>query len=289
MDEEPSGPHLFSVDVEEYYHAHVFERVAPPASWDTLPSRVEASTETLLALLERHRTTATFFIVGCVAQHAPGLVRRIAGAGHEVASHSWSHPRVNRLSRAAFVEEARRSKSVLEDITGQVVNGFRAPSFSILPGTEWAFDVLLEEGYRYDSSLFPIRRPGYGYPGAAPGPHELRRPAGVLREFPMATLSWFGLRLPAAGGGWLRHFPLELTRSALRQHARAGEPAMVYTHPWEVDPEQPRLPLAPLDRWRHYGGLARTLPRLERLLSEFRFVSVERWLDGEGRGGGTRS
>jgi polysaccharide deacetylase family protein (PEP-CTERM system associated) len=281
MREGPDSTHLFSVDVEEYYHAHVFERVAPPSTWPGRPSRVEVSTDAILDLLQRHRAVATFFVLGAVAERCPGLVRRIAAAGHEIASHSWSHPRVNRLTPEAFREELRRSKEVLENTAGRAVTGFRAPSFSILPGTEWAFDVLLEEGYRYDSSLFPIRRPGYGYPAAPSGPHDIRRPSGVLHEFPMATLTRFGVRFPAAGGGWLRHLPPGLIRAAIRQHGARGLPAMLYTHPWEVDPDQPRLPLGPIGRLRHYRGLQRTLPRLEGLLAEFRFTSVERWLQGE--------
>ncbi|HYL29765.1 MAG TPA: DUF3473 domain-containing protein, partial [Gemmatimonadales bacterium] len=158
----------------------------------------------------------------------------------------------------------------------QPVFGFRAPSFSIVPGTEWAFDVLLEEGYRYDSSIFPIRRPDYGYPGAPADAYLIRRPAGTLLEIPLATTAVAGLRLPAAGGGYLRHLPLALIQRALREHADRRAPAMFYIHPWEIDPDQPRLAAPLLTRIRHYRGLARTLPRLERLLAEFRFTSVAR-------------
>jgi len=161
-------------------------------------------------------------------------------------------------------------------VAGRPVTGFRAPSFSIVPGFEWAFDVLIEEGYRYDSSIFPIRRPGYGYPGAPTVPYEIRRPAGVLLELPMATAVIGGIRLPAAGGGYLRHLPYALTERAARQNGARGTSGMFYVHPWEIDEDQPRLPVSGLTHLRHYGGIPRTLPRLERLLSRFPFVSVER-------------
>ncbi|HEU4648222.1 MAG TPA: XrtA system polysaccharide deacetylase [Gemmatimonadales bacterium] len=268
--------HFFTVDVEEHFQVSVFDRVVDRADWERLPSRVEANVDVLLELLDRHGTVGTFFTLGWIADRKPALVRRIAAAGHEIASHGWWHRRVSTLTAAEFREEVRRSKQTLEDVAGQAVVGFRAPSFSIVPGVEWAFDVLLEEGYRYDSSLFPIRRPDYGYPAAITVPHQLERAAGPLLELPMATTVLAGLRVPAAGGGYLRQFPYRLIARAFREHAAVGLPAMFYIHPWEVDPNQPRLSVPALTRWRHYGGLARTLPRLERLLREFRFTSVAR-------------
>jgi polysaccharide deacetylase family protein (PEP-CTERM system associated) len=270
--------HFFSVDVEEHFHAHVFERLMPERAWGDQPSRVAGATDLLLELLDRHGVRATFFILGWVARRVPGLVQRIAGAGHEVASHSWSHPRISRLTREQFREELRSSKAILEDQSGAPVIGFRAPSFSILPGMEWAFDVLLEQGYEYDSSLFPIRRPDYGYPAAPIHPHDITCASGVLREFPLATTSMLGARIPAAGGAYLRHFPLWIIRRAFADAGRAGTPAMLYVHPWEVDLGQPRLTVSRFTQIRHYGGLERTLPRLDKLLSEFRFGSVAGWL-----------
>lgn len=276
----PSGAHLFSVDVEEHFQVNAFDRILSRDEWERQPSRVERNTDVLLELLARHEAHATFFTLGWVAERQPALLRRIAAAGHEIASHGWWHRRLTTLTPEEFREEARRSKAVLESLTGRMVTGFRAPSFSIVPGGEWAFDVLLEEGYRYDSSLFPIRRPDYGYPSAPPAPHEIRRAAGTLLELPLATLDVLGLRLPAAGGGYLRQLPLGLIQRAFRGLGARGTPGMFYIHPWEVDPAQPRLPVGVVTRLRHYGGLERTLPRLERLLSEFRFTSVERWLHG---------
>jgi polysaccharide deacetylase family protein (PEP-CTERM system associated) len=268
-------PQVFSVDVEEYFQVLAFERVVARSSWDRLPSRVEESVDRLLELLARRGAVGTFFVVGWVAERKPALVRRIAEQGHEIASHSWWHRRVTTLSVDEFRADVRRCRTLLEDVTGRPVLGFRAPSFSIVPGTEWAFDVLLEEGYRYDSSVFPIRRPGYGYPGASPEPYEIRRPAGTLLELPLATTVIGGLRLPAAGGGYFRQLPYSLTERAFREHARRGKSGMFYIHPWEIDPDQPRLPVTFLTRLRHYTGIDRTLPRLERLLAAFRFVSVE--------------
>lgn len=273
--------HFFSVDVEEYFQVSAFDGVVSRAEWDRLPSRVAESVDRLLILLERHRATATFFTLGWIASRHPGLVRRIADAGHEIASHGWSHRRVSALTPDEFRDEVRSSKQALEDVSGQQVLGFRAPSFSILPGGEWAFDVLIEEGYAYDSSLFPIRRPGYGYPDAPCFPHVLDRPAGRLLEFPMTTTVVGGVRVPAAGGGYFRHFPYAVTRRAFREHTAAGIPAMFYIHPWEVDPQQPRLRAPVLTRLRHYVGIARTEGRLERLLSEFRFTSIASRLPAE--------
>lgn len=272
--------HFFSVDVEEHFHAHVFEQTVPRGAWDDQPSRVAGATDRLLELLARHDVHGTFFVLGWVARRDPDLVRRIAGAGHEIGSHTWSHPRISALTPAAFREELRSSKAILEDLSAQPVLGFRAPSFSIRPGMEWAFDILLEQGFTYDSSLFPIRRPGYGWPGGPTSPHEVTRPGGSLLELPMATTTLFGVRVPAAGGAYLRHFPFWLIRRAFTGATRDGVPAMLYVHPWEVDLEQPRIPATRRTHMRHYGGLQRTMPRLTRMLEKFRFGSVREWLAG---------
>jgi len=267
--------HYFTVDVEEHFQVSAFEHAVAPADWDRHESRVVPNTIRVLELLARHGAHATFFVLGWVAERQPDLVRRIAAAGHEVASHGQDHRRVTHQSPDEFRASVRRSKRVLEDVSGDEVVGFRAPSFSIVPGREWALDILLEEGYRYDSSLFPIRRPGgYGYAAADRVPHWLDRPAGRLREFPPATLRRFGVNLPAAGGAYFRIFPYRLVRAALQDAQREGVPATFYVHPWEVDPEQPRIPARTSARLRHYSGLRRTHRRLERLLSEFRFTAM---------------
>ena len=268
--------HIFTVDVEDYFQVNAFEGSVSRDDWDGFPSRVERSTDVLLDLLDRKAMVGTFFTLGWVAKKAPDLVRRIAAAGHEIASHGWWHRKVTDLTPDQFREEVRSSRAILEDLSGQRVSGFRAPSFSIGPGREWALDVLLEEGYRYDSSLFPIRRPGYGYPGAHPDPHLIKRSSGTLLELPPATTVLGGVRVPAGGGGYFRQLPYGLFHRAFQRFQDRGVSAMFYIHPWEVDVDQPRIAVPTIARLRHYNGLHRTLPRLERILGEFRFTSVAR-------------
>jgi polysaccharide deacetylase family protein (PEP-CTERM system associated) len=269
--------HIFTVDVEDYFQVVALEPFVPRSSWDGQPSRIERNVDVLLELLSRRSTLGTFFTLGWIAKKYPNLIRRIAEVGHEVASHSWWHRRVTTITPHEFREEVRSSKAILEDVIGQRVYGFRAPSFSIVPGTEWAFDILIEEGYRYDSSIFPIRRPDYGYPNADTVPHLISRPGGTLLELPLATTEWMGVRLPVGGGGYFRQLPYGMTAKAFRQHSERGVSATFYVHPWEIDPDQPRFPNLPWHtRLRHYRGLSTTLHRLERLLEEFRFTSVAR-------------
>lgn len=271
--------HFFTVDVEEYFHVSAFESVIPRDQWNAWPRRLDRSMPLLLEALRRADVTGTFFVLGWVAKHSPHIVRDIARSGHEIASHGYGHRRVNTLSPAAFREDLHASKVALEDLVGTPVCGYRAPSFSIVPGREWAFDELLEEGFRYDSSLFSIRRRGYGYPGAPRVPHAIHRPVGTLIEFPLATASIAGLQVPAAGGGYLRQLPFAVIRGAFAQASERRVPATFYIHPWEIDPDQPRVRVGLLTRLRHYRGLSRTLGRVERLLAEFRFTSMASYLD----------
>lgn len=264
------------MDVEEYFQVSAFEPLVPRSTWCDYESRVERGVERLLDLLARHGARGTFFVLGWVAERHPRVVEQIAAAGHEIGSHGWDHKRVIHLTPEAFRESVRRSKQVLEDLTGTPVLGFRAPSFSIVPGREWALDLLLEEGYRYDSSLFPVRRNGYGYPSGGRDAYWIERAAGQLLEVPPATVRFSGVTLPAGGGAYFRLFPYRFVRSALRAARTRGTAATFYIHPWEVDPEQPRLPTPWTTRLRHYGGLSSTLPRLERMLLEFRFTSIAR-------------
>jgi polysaccharide deacetylase family protein (PEP-CTERM system associated) len=246
----------------------------PRERWESLESRVARNVNRLLELLARHSATATFFTLGWVAERQPAMIKAIAAAGHEVASHGWDHRRVTELQPGEFREQVRRTKAILEDLSGQPCIGYRAPNYSIVAGREWALDILLETGHRYDSSLFPIRRPGYGYAGGGRDPHWLERPAGRLLEVPPATLRLMGLNLPAAGGAYFRLLPSVLVRAALRDAEARGQPGTFYLHPWEYDAGQPRFAVPFLTRVRHYGGLAGVLPRLERLLGEFRFASI---------------
>jgi polysaccharide deacetylase family protein (PEP-CTERM system associated) len=266
--------HFFTVDVEEYFHVNAFEPWIARSDWSQWPLRLPVILPTLLDLLDRYEARGTFFVLGWVADHMPAVVRSIASRGHEVASHGYWHRRVNTLSPAEFAEELRMSKQSLESITGVPVLGYRAPSFSLVPGTEWAFDVLLAEGYRYDSSIFPVRRRGYGYPGAPADPYLVRRGDGTIAEYPLATTRVGRVRLPAAGGGYLRHLPFAFIRRAFANAVTDHRPATFYIHPWELDPDQPRVPVSLPTRLRHYRGLGNARARVERLLHEFRFTAI---------------
>ena len=274
MSERARIRHHFTVDVEEHFQVSAMEPYVPRSEWDRLPSRVERSTRTILDLLAQHDARGTFFTLGWIAQRHPDLIKAIHDAGHEVASHGWGHERITQLTPTEFRASVRDSKAILEQITGHPVLGYRAPSFSIVRGGEWALDILVEEGYRYDSSLFPVRRAGYGFEGGERDPHALPRALGTLHEFPPATVRWGGRVLPAGGGAYFRLFPPALVESALRSAERRGVPGTFYIHPWEVDPEQPRVDVSMKTRVRHYGGLSRTMPRMHRLLSRFRFQAI---------------
>jgi polysaccharide deacetylase family protein (PEP-CTERM system associated) len=276
--------HLLTVDVEEYFQVSAFDSCVERSRWDTLESRVEPSVQRLLYLLERHGAKATFFVLGWVAERHPAIVSRIVRGGHEIASHGWDHRRVTHLTPQEFRTSVRRTKRLLEELSGAPVLGFRAPSFSIVPGREWALDILVEEGYRYDSSLFPVWRAGYGYPGGGRDPYWIPRAMGWLAEFPPSTLRRWWLNLPAAGGAYLRILPYGLVQAALRDHERRRTPGTIYVHPWELDPGQPRMAVSRVARLRHYTGLRQTWSRLNRLLSEFRFTSVAgQWRTDGGR------
>lgn len=270
--------HFFTVDVEEYFQVKALESVVGRDQWLAHPSRVVASIEILLERLANHGARGTFFVLGWLAKYRPQVVRAIAAAGHEIASHGFWHERVPSLGQTHFRTDVRSAKEALEDLTGAEVVGYRAPNFSIVPGCEWAFDILLEEGYRYDSSLFPVRRRGYGYPSARRDPHFIVRAGGRLAEFPLATTSIFAYPVPAAGGGYLRQFPYAVIRRAFREASERFEPATFYIHPWEIDPDQPKLPVSSLTRLRHYRGLEAALGRIEKLLGEFSFTTIESYL-----------
>jgi polysaccharide deacetylase family protein (PEP-CTERM system associated) len=261
----------FTVDVEDYFQVTAFETTISRATWDDLPSRVVESTQRLLGLLARHEVRGTFFVLGWVARKFPGLVREIHAAGHEIGSHSFWHRLIYTQSAAEFRADLRQSKELLEDITGTPVTAFRAPSFSITRRSLWALQVLVEEGFTTDSSVFPTRHDRYGIPGARPDIHTLNTPAGPLLEFPPSVARWSRMALPAGGGGYFRLYPYSLTRGLLGHiNRRERRPFMFYVHPWEVDPEQPRLGVgSPWSRFRHYVNLASTERKLDRLLREF--------------------
>lgn len=261
-------------DVEEYFHAEAFARVLRPEEWPTLESRVTRSTERLLDILDRDRVHATFFVLGWIAERHPALVREIASLGHEVACHGYGHRMIQQLTRSEFERDVTKAKRAIEDAVGKPVLGYRAPTFSIMRETLWSLDVLAEAGFRYDSSIFPVVHDRYGIPDAPRFPHRLKGPGGgEITEFPLSTVQILGRRLPVAGGGYFRLFPYGVTRRAItRINTREGQPAMVYLHPWEIDPEQPRLPVGPLTRFRHLVNVGKTEARLTRLLDDFAFA-----------------
>jgi polysaccharide deacetylase family protein (PEP-CTERM system associated) len=255
-----------TVDVEDWFQVQAYADAIQRGDWDRLPRHVEANTERLLALLERADVRATFFTLGWVAERHPSLVRRIVRAGHELASHGYGHAKVDTLGAAAFRDDIHRARGLLEDIGGVAVRGYRAPTFSIGPQTPWAWDLLAETGHTYSSSVYPISHDLYGDPGAPRAPHR----RGGVWEVPMTTLRLRSRNIPAAGGGWFRLVPYELFRAALRHVNRQGEAGLFYTHPWEIDPAQPRVPHAKWRaRLRHRVNLAATETKLSRLLVDF--------------------
>ncbi len=268
---------VFTIDVEDYYQVQAFADVVDKGGWDKYESRVENNTRRLLDLLDTHSVKGTFFVLGWVAQRHPGLIREIADRGHEIASHGMSHTLVYTQTREVFRAETRHSKALIEDICQRPIIGYRAATYSITQRSLWALDILHEEGFKYDSSIFPMRHDKYGIPDAHPYPHTLRTPAGYsLVEFPISVSRFGKFKLPVAGGGYFRLFPYALTKWGLEQINQAGHEFVFYLHPWEVDPKQPRIHNASaLSRFRHYLNLACTQPRLDRLLRDFSFTTMQ--------------
>lgn len=264
-----------SVDVEDYFQVSAFDRIVSRAEWGDFSSRVVPNTQRILERFDRAGVRSTFFILGWVAERFPSLVREIAQAGHEIASHGYHHQLLYTLTPAQFREDVRAAKTVLEQTSGCRVLGFRAPSYSIVESSLWALDILIEEGYVYDASIFPIHHDRYGIPGAERHAHELRRPPGTLVEMPASTTRVGNVNLPVAGGGYFRLLPYAWTRWGIgRVNRLERKPVVFYVHPWELDPDQPRFRVGAASRMRHYGGLGRTAQRLNRLLADFRFTTV---------------
>lgn len=269
-----------TVDVEDYFQASAFDRIVSRASWGERDSRVVANTRRLLECFAANQVKGTFFILGWVAERFPALVREIAALGHEVASHGFHHQLIYTLTPDQFREDVRRAKRTIEDAAGCQVRGYRAPSFSIVRSSLWALDVLIEEGHAYDASVFPIHHDRYGIPEAPRRAHVIERAAGSIVEVPASTVRAGRSNLPIAGGGYFRLLPYRFTQWGIaRVNAVDGEPVVFYLHPWEVDPEQPRLPVSRLTALRHYRGLEQTLARLERLVQDFAFDTVAATLE----------
>jgi polysaccharide deacetylase family protein (PEP-CTERM system associated) len=280
----PSVVNAFSIDVEDYFQVAALAPAVPRESWPTREYRVERNTDVILALLAERGIHGTFFILGWCAERSPELIRRIAAAGHEIACHGFSHRLIYEQTPEEFREEARRSKHFLEDTIGAAVTGYRAASFSITKRSLWALDALIDLGFEYDSSVFPIRHDRYGIPGASRDIGPISAPSGrTIVEFPMSAASFGGVRVPVSGGGYFRLLPYAVTRAGLKQiNERTGQPFTFYLHPWEVDPGQPRVKVKAFSRFRHYNNLHKCEGRLRRLLREFEFSTMRDVLESRG-------
>jgi polysaccharide deacetylase family protein (PEP-CTERM system associated) len=260
-----------SIDVEDYFHVEAFASQIPPDSWCTFEPRVEKNIDLILDILAKHQSSATFFVLGCVAELFPQMVRRIAEAGHEIGCHGHAHQHIRRQTPEQFRQDVRKACRCLMDQIQKPVQCYRAPSFSITKFTLWALDILVEEGFKIDSSIFPVRHDLYGIPDADRFPHWRNH----IFEFPPTTIRRANMNFGAAGGGYLRLLPYGVTRYAIREvNEKEGQPAMVYFHPWELDPDQPRISVPLRSRLRHYTNLRGMQRKVENLLTDFRFSTV---------------
>lgn len=273
--------HAMTIDVEDYYQVSAFESVISPQDWEQWPSRVVDNTERLLLMFEQAQIKATFFVLGWVADKYPELVKTIHAQGHEIASHGYSHQLIYNQSQELFREETAKSKAILENLIQTPVTGYRAASYSITSKSLWALDVLAELGFTWDSSIFPVRHDRYGIPASPRGPYTINTNKGVITEFPLTTAKLLGQTVPAAGGGYFRQYPYSLSRWLFRQAAKeTNQPQIFYLHPWEIDPNQPRIPGASrFSKFRHYTNLSRCEARLAQMLKDFKFGSVSQSLN----------
>ena len=261
-----------TIDVEDYYHVEAFQGVVRREDWHHYEPRVYESTLRLLELLNRYGIEATFFVLGWVAEQFPAIVKEIQAAGHDIGSHGYAHQTIYKQTPDEFAEDLQRSLDIIQGITGVKVLGYRAPSFSVTKRSLWAVEIMQSLGLMYDSSVFPILHDIYGIPDAPRHPYQIVQ---GLWEFPMTTVRVFGKNVPLGGGGYLRIFPYWLTRWGIRQVNCTGQPAIVYLHPWELDPAHPRIKTSPLDRFRHYVNLDKTEGRLIALCEDFNFTSLK--------------
>jgi polysaccharide deacetylase family protein (PEP-CTERM system associated) len=267
---------VLTIDVEDYYHVSAFETIVRYEQWEQYESRVEKNTYHILDVLDLYQTKATFFVLGWVAERCPTLIREIDQRGHEVASHGYSHKRIYTQTPAQFREETRRSRNLLEDIISQPILGYRAASYSITSKSLWALDILIEEGFLYDSSIFPIWHDLYGIPNAQRFPHVLESKSGSINEYPLSTTRIGGVNVPVGGGGYLRLFPYSFSKWAIKRLNKIEtKPSIVYIHPWELDPRQPHLNVNWRSRFRHYINLHKTEGVLKSLLKDFSFGTME--------------
>jgi len=270
-----------TVDLEEYFQVSNFEEMIDRSDWDAQPSRVIEPTHRLLDLFDQTESRATFFVLGWIAERNPKLLRTIADRGHEIACHGYAHELVYQIGPERFRSDLRRARAAIEDATGRAVRGYRAPSYSITKASLWALPILVEEGFDFDSSIFPVRHPRYGIPDFARWPVRVEfGDGGSIREFPLTTLSLGFFNLPLAGGAYLRFLPPALFRWGFARLEAADRPAVLYVHPWEIDPDQPRQPVSRRVQINHYHNLDATEARLGGLLERFEFNSLGDVLDG---------
>ncbi len=265
-----------TVDVEDYFMVSAFSDIVKFDEWNNYESRVAKNVYIILDTFEKFSTKATFFILGWLARQYPRLVRDICEAGHEIASHGYNHKILYNLSPAEFRHDIKVSKEILEDIVGEGIYGYRAPSYSISKSTLWALDILVEEGFIYDSSIFPIFHDIYGFPGARRSPHMIQTGSGSIMEFPPSTIRILGINIPVAGGGYLRLLPFEFIKYSIKRlNEKEKIMAVIYFHPWEIDVDQPRLKACLKSRFRHYINLHKTLSKVEGLLKNFKFKPLK--------------
>jgi polysaccharide deacetylase family protein (PEP-CTERM system associated) len=264
-----------TVDVEDYFHVSAFAQNINRSNWHCYPSRVDYNTRRLLDLFDEFQVKATFFVLGWVAEREPLLVKDIDLRGHEVACHGYSHQLVYQQTREVFYRETLHAKSLIQDIIQKPISGYRAASYSITKASKWALDILAELGFKYDSSIFPIRHDRYGIPDAKCIPHTFETEYGKsIVEFPISTTKLFGFNLPVAGGGYFRLYPYIITKAGLMQVNKVNRPFIFYVHPWEIDPDQPRIKSSSISMFRHYNNLDKCESRLKLLMNDFKFTTA---------------
>jgi polysaccharide deacetylase family protein (PEP-CTERM system associated) len=288
---EVTPSNCFTVDVEDWFHFEFGGFSVPFSSWREMEGRVHVGTERLLEILAEHDARATFFVLGWIAEKYPELIQKIAAAGHEVACHTYCHHLINQSDPDGFRSDLQKAKQLLEDASGTEVVGFRAPYFSIDESSQWAFQILAEEGFRYDSSIFPAKRLIGGCPTGETEAYTIETSAGEIREIPITVVDFLGKRFTMFGGGYFRLLPLWLVSAGIHKLNARGVPVNFYIHPHDLDPGQPRVKMGAFSRFRRYVGVAKTADKLDRLLSRHKFTSIKDsgmgvgWGDAEGRGG----
>ncbi len=267
-----------TIDLEDYYHVNAFDNIIDKQKWDTMENRIPRTIDKVLSLLDEYKVKATFFVLGWVAERQPIVIKTIANEDHEIASHGYDHTLISRHTQQSFTEDIVRTKNILEDILGTKIKGYRAPSFSINKSSLWALSILAEHGHVYDSSIFPIVHDRYGIPDAQRFPHAVvLKNKQTIREFPPSTIRLLKWNFPIAGGGYLRLFPVQLIAWGIKRlNTIEKQPAVIYLHPWEFDPGQPRIPAGMLSRFRHYQNLDSTEKKLRYLIRKFKFTTLNK-------------